>query len=219
MVYSINMEKIPITLKLKRKVQKQIAYAQDVLVEELYKFFPNAIIHGGTAIWRCYNGNRFSEDIDAYLERDEKRANNFFNSLEKKGFIIKKRRIKQNSIYSELVFDNTSIRFEATFQTKKAVLMRYETSEGFYINVYTLSAEELIKEKVETYLKRRKIRDLYDIFFLLSYAERSMVERELKNLIKNFQKPVDEENLVVVVISGAVPNSTQLLEAIQKWAK
>ena len=219
MVYSINMEKIPITLKLKRKVQKQIAYAQDVLVEELYKFFPNAIIHGGTPIWRCYNGNRFSEDIDAYLKREEKRTNDFFNSLEKKGFIIQKRRIKQNSIYSELVFDNTSIRFEATFQTKKAVLMRYETSEGFYINVYTLSAEELIKEKVETYLKRRKIRDLYDIFFLLSYAERSMVERELKNLIKNFQKPVDEENLVVVVISGAVPNSTQLLEAIQKWAK
>jgi len=55
------MEKIPLHLKLKRKSHKDIARLQDIVIDVLYKIFPNAILHGGTAIWRCYNGNRFSE--------------------------------------------------------------------------------------------------------------------------------------------------------------
>jgi len=54
------MVSIPLILKLKKKSEKEIAYAQDIVVGELYKFFPDAVIHGGTAIWRCYQGNRFS---------------------------------------------------------------------------------------------------------------------------------------------------------------
>ncbi len=164
---------IPLNLKLKRKFQRELAYAQDVLVEEIYIFFPKAIIHGGTAIWRCYNGNRFSEDIDVYLEKDKGKIRDFFLSLEKKGFKIIKNRIKENSLYSEVIIGNTSIRFEATFQMKKPVFRLYETSESFFINVYTMSPEELIIEKVGAYMQRRKIRDLYDIFFLLNYAKKT----------------------------------------------
>ncbi|MEK6841422.1 MAG: nucleotidyl transferase AbiEii/AbiGii toxin family protein [Nanoarchaeota archaeon] len=212
--------KIPLNLKLKKKSQKDLAYAQDVLIEELYNFFPNAIIHGGTAIWRCYNGNRFSGDIDVYLTKDDKKINNFFKSLEKKGFRIIKKRIKENSLYSEIRISDTPIRFEATFQTKKPSLKRYETSESFFINVLTLSIEELIIEKVNAYLKRRKIRDLYDIFFLLDNAKKERdVINYLNKLVKNFEEPIDEENLATIIISGAIPDSKQLLEAIKRWAK
>ena len=212
---------IPLNLKIKKKAQKNIAYAQDVLVEELYNFFPNAIIHGGTAIWRCYNGNRFSEDIDVYILRELNKIEDYFLSLKKKGFIIIKKRIKENSIYSELLFNETQVRFEATFQTKKKfVLKRYETSESFFINVYTLTPENLVIEKIDTYLKRRKIRDLYDINFLRSYAQKTdEVNLRLIKLIKNYQKPLDEENLGAIIISGAIPNSNQLIESIERWAK
>ena len=74
---------IPINLKLKRKMHKDIAYAQDLIVEEIYNFFPKAVIHGGTAIWRCYNGNRFSEDIDVYIKKDREKIEEFFKTLEK----------------------------------------------------------------------------------------------------------------------------------------
>ncbi len=212
--------KIPLNLKIKKKAQKDIAYAQDVLVEELYNFFPKAIIHGGTAIWRCYNGNRFSEDVDVYISKDEKIINRFLTSLEKKGFRIIKRRIKENSVYSELIFNETSIRFEATFQSKKPIFKRYETSDSFFINVYTLTPEDLIIEKVDTYLKRKKIRDLYDIFFLLNYVENiSKIKDYLRKLIRNFENPIDETNLSAIIISGFVPNSKQLLQEITKWAK
>lgn len=214
------MVKIPLNLKLKKKTQKEIAYAQDVLVEELYNFFPDAIIHGGTAIWRCYNGNRFSEDIDVYIKKDLEKINEFFESLGKKGFKIIKKRIKENSLYSEIVFNDTNVRFEATFQTKKPIFKRYETSESFFINIYTLTPEDLVIEKVETYLKRRKIRDLYDIFFLLNYAEKNKeIIRHLNKLVKNFVKPEDEENLQAIIISGAIPDSKQILEGIRRWAK
>ncbi len=214
------MVKIPLNLKLKRKIQKEIAYAQDILVEELYNFFPKAIIHGGTALWRCYNGNRFSEDVDVYIKKDKKRINDFFKVLEKRGFKVIKKRIKENSVYSRLVFHDVSVRFEATFQIKKPVFRRYETSESFFINVYTLSPEDLIVEKIDTYLKRKKIRDLYDVFFLLNYAEKKdYIKKHLNKLIRNFEKPTDEKNLKTIIISGAVPSPEQLLNGIGIWAK
>lgn len=212
--------KIPLNLKLRKKIQKEVAYAQDVLVEELYNFFPKAVIHGGTAIWRCYNGNRFSADVDVYIVKDEKRIEDFFKSLLKRGFNIIKKRIKTNSLYSELIFHETSIRFEATFQIKKFIFKRYETSESFFINVYTLTPEDLIMEKVDAYLKRKKIRDLYDIFFLLNYVEKKDdVQKYLKRFIKNFTKPNDESNLGAIIISGATPHSEQLFEEIKRWVK
>src|SRR3989344_537526 len=208
---------IPLNLKLKKRFHKDIAYAQDVLIEEIYNSFPKAIIHGGTAIWRCYNGNRFSEDIDAYILKNTKEIAEFFMNLEKKGFKIIKKRVKENSLYSEVLIGNTAIRFEATFQNKKSQLKRYETSESFFINIFTLSPEELIKEKIGAYLKRRKIRDLYDIFFLLNYVKRDAnIINHLNKLIKDFEKPLDEENLAKIIIFGAIPNSNQLLEAIKK---
>jgi len=212
--------KIPLNLKLKKKIDRDIAYAQDIIVHELYKIFPNAIIHGGTAIWRCYNGNRFSEDVDAYIPRNLGKIEEFFKSLENIGFKIIKKRVKEASLYSEFDFNRTPVKFEATFQNKKPFFKKYETSESFFINVYTLSPENLINEKVETYLKRKKIQDLYDIYFLMSYAEnKKAIENYLKKLIENYEKPIDEKNLSQIIIIGAVPSSDELLMEIRRWVK
>ena len=211
--------KIPLNLKLKKKKEKDIAFAQDIIVEELYNFFPKAIIHGGTAIWRCYNGNRFSEDVDVYINRDVKKIDEFFSFLVRRGFKILKKRIKENSVFSELTFNDIPARFEATFQVKKAIFKKYETSESFFINVYTLSSEDLIIEKVNTYLKRKKIRDLYDIHFLLDFADRKKVDEYINHLIKDYAKPIDEGNLKAIIITGAIPDSKQLIEGIKRWVK
>lgn len=211
---------IPLSLRLRKKAEKDVAYAQDLIVGELYNFFPNAIIHGGTAIWRCYNGNRFSEDVDVYIERDLNKIEEFFRSLENIGFKIIKKRVKDNSIYSDLDLNGIPARFEATFQNKSPFLRRYETCESFFINVNTLSPEDLVIEKVETFLKRLKIRDLYDINFLLNYVEDiTAVSEHLKKLIANYKKPLDEKNLVAIIIIGAVPTSEQIITEIRRWVK
>jgi len=60
--------RIPLGLRIKRKRHREIAFLQDIIVEKLYEIFSKAVIHRETAIWRCYDGNRFSEDIDVYIE-------------------------------------------------------------------------------------------------------------------------------------------------------
>ena len=211
---------IPLNLKLRNKKDREVAFAQDIIVAELYKFFPEAIIHGGTGIWRCYHGNRFSEDVDVYIKRDANQIAEFFKSLENKGFKMIKKRLKENSLYSGLEFKGVETKFEATFQNKKPFFKKYETAESFFINVYTLSPEDLVIEKVETYLSRKKIRDLYDIAFLINYVEKKeLVKSHLKRLIEKFEKPIDEENLANIIISGVIPRYNQLLMEIEKWAK
>ena len=211
---------IPLNLRLKKKSEKNIAYAQDIIVEELYNHFPNAVIHGGTAIWRCQQGNRFSEDVDVYIPKDAKKIEQFLKSLESRGFGILKKRIKENSVYSALALNNTETKFEATFQAKKPILKKYETSESFYINVYTLTPEEIVIEKIETYLKRFKIRDLYDIYFLKSHVrDEDKIIKHIKKLIVNYRKPVDEDNLASIILAGVIPSSDELLKEIKRWVK
>ena len=90
---------IPLILKIKKESHKNIATAQDIIINEMYSIFNNAVIHGGTAIWRCFNGNRFSEDIDIYIPRDTTKLNLLFEKLRKRGFIIEKKKIGNNSLY------------------------------------------------------------------------------------------------------------------------
>lgn len=215
------MNKIPLQVKLKREVHRKIAYAQDIIIEEVYKFFMNAVLHGGTAIWRVYSGKRFSEDLDFYLEKNKEKIDLLFGALEKKGFAILKKKVSENSIYSELVLDRTPVRFEATFQNIKGSLCDYELSDGNILAIYSLTVEEFIKEKTNAYLKRLKIRDLWDIFFLLKDVSNfHEVKDALGKLLKGYKKPIDEKDLQAIILEGIVPSSDEMIEYIKrKWEK
>src|SRR3989344_3308863 len=109
-----------------------------MVVESLYRGFPKSVLHGGTAIWRRYSRSRFSEDIDAYIDKDAGKIEELFGEFEAMGFSVAKKRVKENSLYSKLVFNGTEIRFEAVFKKIKGVVKEYETYEGILINIYTL---------------------------------------------------------------------------------
>lgn len=209
------MTKIPIEKKLKKKIHKKVAAAQDLLIIEMYKNFPGSVIHGGTSIWRCYNGNRFSEDIDVYLPTQLKEKMKFFKDrLEKIGFHTKKFKQTENSIFS---YQGAIIRFEAVFKDIKDFITKsFEMSDGSFIIVNTLSPEKIIKEKISAYNERRKIRDLYDIFFLLNFVENKK-SVNLKDLI--FREPIDKKDLEVLIISGVAPGVDYMVRSIRKWAE
>ncbi len=212
------MDKIPLQTRLKREIHRKIASAQDLIVEEVYDVFDKAVFHGGTAIWRCYDGKRFSEDLDFYLPKDSHKLTQLFEKLQKSGFEIKKKKISENSVYSELEINRTSVRLEATFQKKPAIICDYEMSDGNFISVYSLTAEDFLIEKMNTYLKRFKVRDLWDVFFLLKTIPNPQNIREIETLIKRYQKPVDEEDLKAILLEGIVPSSEEMLEYIRrKW--
>lgn len=211
---------IPLILRLKKEIHKKIATAQDLIIQEMLDIFDKAVLHGGTAIWRCYKGNRFSEDIDVYMPKDINKINMFFKNLENKGFIIKKKRIKENSLFSDMQFNRVSVKFEAIFKEVKGVLKDYETIEGNYIVIYSLTPEEIIKEKVDAYVKRSKIRDIYDVFFLLKYVEdKDKIKQQIQKLLKRFKSPIDEKELKILVTEGIAPDYKEILEYIKRWEK
>ena len=211
---------IPLIARLKKQRHRDIALAHDIVIEVLFNVFDNAVLHGGTAIWRCYHGNRFSEDIDVYIPRDIRKLGLFFDSLEKKGFTIEKKKISENSLFSNLSLNRTIVRFEAIFKKSEGILNEYETAEGNLISVYTLSPEELINEKVNTYLKRLKIRDLYDIFFLLREVNnKAEIASKLKALIANFKPPIDKNELNILILEGLVPDTEKMLDYINSYLK
>jgi predicted nucleotidyltransferase component of viral defense system len=217
------MAVLPLHHKLKKKVHRTIALAQDILIIKMYEKFPNAVIHGGTAIWRCYGSNRFSEDVDVYLQprdKNRKKLEDFFDNLRSLGFLIKKFKLTNNTLFSKLSYENVEIRFEAAFKDIKSIVKSFELTDGTFMNVLTLSAEDLILEKILAYKKRKKIRDIYDINFLLKFvSNRKKIEKDLKEFLKTFEKPVDEKELSALIISGVAPSTKTILEGIAAWVR
>jgi hypothetical protein len=73
---------------------------------------------------------------------------------------------------------------------------------------------------VEAYLGRKKIRDLYDIFFLLRYVkEIEEVKPKLKKLLQHFEDPTDEKDLKTLILVGIIPTKNDILEYINQWLK
>jgi len=215
----VNSLMVELLRKIKRKHQKEIAFAQDIIVELIYNFFPNAILHGGTLIWRCFNGNRFSEDLDFYLtEKNEEKIKEFFKALEKRGFVIKKFRIKQRSVFSKLVYQRIEVRIEIVFKKVKAILLDYECIDGRIIPIKGLAAEDLLEEKIEAFLDRKKMRDLYDIYFLLKFVKKNKeIEQKIDKIIKNFKKPEDEQEIKKLILFGYCPSSKEIIEYLKRW--
>lgn len=203
--------------KLKKAAHRDIAKGQDLIVQALYEIEGAAVIHGGTSIWRCYGGNRFSEDVDVYLPNKET-VHAIFDHFLKKGFRIEKKKIGDNSIYSTLQLQRVTVRFEAIFKKITGSLRDYETVEGTFIPVYTLLPEHLLGEKIAAYQGRRKIRDLYDIFFLLKHVrEPEKVKPLLQQLLQKFPMPADEPELKILILEGLVPTWQSMKDYIQRW--
>lgn len=53
---------IPLEKRLKKRLHVDVGRLQDEAMEVLYSVDNTLVLHGGTAIWRCFSGNRFSED-------------------------------------------------------------------------------------------------------------------------------------------------------------
>jgi predicted nucleotidyltransferase component of viral defense system len=207
---------IPLANRIKKEAHRNIASAQDLIIKSLYAVFNDAVLHGGTAIWRCYGGKRFSEDIDVYIPKDKEKIDALFLEFGKEGFAIEKKKISENSIYSNLRFNRVEVRFEAIFKEREGTIKDYENVDGTFVSVYTLKEDEFIEEKVNAYLGRRKIRDLYDVFFLIKYVQdKEKIKEKINRLIKEYLEPFDEKDLKVLVLEGLVPTSQKMLEYIK----
>jgi predicted nucleotidyltransferase component of viral defense system len=216
------VQSLPLAGRLKKRSHREVAFAQDVLVAAAYDAFPDFALHGGTAIWRCYGGTRFSEDVDAYVTRYHKKtADSFLQGLASKGVRKLKFKSTRSTLFGKFELGGAVVSLEGALRSPPSrVVLPYETVSGGRMFVATLPAAELLKEKTSAYLARRKVRDLYDVFFLLSKVEDAReVANSLSKLVRSHTPPVDEVQLKSVVLEGVVPSATEMFEGISAWAR
>lgn len=211
---------IPISNLLKRKGELETAQLEDEVVGLLANITDKMALRGGTAVWRCYKGKRFSTDIDVYIWA-ESFKDKFISSAKRIGIDVTKFREK-GVTFIHVRKNNTEIKIEPRNAEKSSLLLPYERVDGSMINILVLSPEDLILEKIGAYNDRRAYKDLYDITILLnSVKDPSRIKKALSEFSKNI--PTPDENTQshsefrAVVYAGAVPTYPKMAEFIKRW--
>lgn len=159
-------------------------YLQLLFLNKLYKHKESSRIYfkGGTAIHFLFKAPRFSEDLDFTVMLAEKDFNPFINTifaeLEKEEEVSFKERktitgkrfllTASSVILPYATFINLDFSFrEKVWQPEKSTLdSPYPII--FTSFIYHLSAQEICAEKIRALLTRRKGRDFFDLWFLIS---------------------------------------------------
>lgn len=208
---------LPLAHQLKKQAYRQVAALQDELVQLAYELENDLVLHGGTAIWRCYGGNRFSEDLDFYGN-----ANTLEEKLEehaeKRGLKINKLKKTENLLFCKITDGQCEVRLEVNRSVKKTpTAAPFLKLDGSFLTVLTLTPEELILEKTRAYTNRRLIRDAYDLFHLSSrVTDENAVKKAMQSFLAQPPIPIDEKNLKTIIYSGAVPTFDQIIQALKR---
>ncbi len=211
--------KLPLEKRIKRRRQLEMARMQDVLVDFVVSLPEPAVFHGGTAIWRIYGGRRFSEDLDFYYVWEN--AAQIKESLESfiKPFDMELKKFKStgSTIFSDITRNRVHVKLEFSNQKKEGIIGNYERVDGTFVSVYVLPPEEIFKEKVNAFLSRWLVRDLYDLITLYPLCDKRSIRDSVIKLKDSIRKPRDMEILRTIVIDGVVPSYEQMRRTVMRW--
>lgn len=218
------------------KSQLEKAKMEDILVEVLYRKYKGLVFHGGTAIWRCYSGNRFSRDIHFYYGVESNEAKTlFFNSSKKYlkdlGYSLKESGYANLTNTMHILLEtNVKMKIEVNFDQKTGVPAEFRKVDDTKIVVLALTPSQLLLEKIEAYEdKTRSVReysqpevqDLYDIYHLTSLiSSKDKVDlKRMKNLIKFIENnpPPNIKSLDHLILNGIPPTFEMMMLHLIRW--
>jgi hypothetical protein len=129
---------------------------------------------GGTMLRLCHNLNRYSTDLDFWLN-NKKDSKQFFSSLKnllESNYTVTDAENKKNTLLFEIKTPSLKrclkieIRKEQTdFEWERKIAFSSFTNKQVLVKALTLS--QMMKNKVKALLSRKAIRDCFDIEFLL----------------------------------------------------
>jgi predicted nucleotidyltransferase component of viral defense system len=197
----------------------KVARLQDLVIRLIYDYAqPDAVLYGGTAIWRCYNGSRFSEDIDIYVKASFSKR--LAPILQKNGLAIVWKD-KELPLHVRISDGETEVLLEASANRCASSITQYVRVDGSSMTINTLQPSELFIRKMEAYEGRRYIRDLYDLFHLTNYVSRDdyYVSSRLRPFLSKIRSPVDERILRSLIYKGPADLTfKKMVEYLRRWA-
>ena len=189
-------------------------YFQNILLFTIYQNFGNEIVFkGGTALSKCYGLNRFSEDLD-FTCKNEFSFKNISDSLKrfKLDFEVEEETLEKSKNFSIKIKGplyngnkNSICKIILDCSFKEEVICKplikhigrfLEEIPSF--DVYVMSQEEILAEKIRTILTRNKARDICDTYFLIN--SQIKINKELVNQKLDFyNKKFNEKEFVHAV--------------------
>ncbi|OGS24059.1 MAG: hypothetical protein A2297_05980 [Elusimicrobia bacterium RIFOXYB2_FULL_48_7] len=163
------------------------------------KLLDNLLFIGGTMLRLCYGLERFSVDLDFWLLR-ETNAKQLLAGLKTclgKSYAVKDSADKFYTILLEIKSKGYPRSLKLEIRKKQAPVeprqsIAYSKYSNLQVLVNTLSLEDAMKSKIETFLKRGEIRDAFDIEFLcrkgVKISETEETRGELLKRIGAFSK-------------------------------
>lgn len=142
----------------------------------------SVIFKGGTAIHLIFGAPRFSEDLDFAVTSDssifEKDMSDLFASLSKledinfkpRQTIAGKRYLLSATLPGSRTqsFINLDFSFREPVVEPEMAVLETEYPVIFTSQLYHMSKNEIVAEKIRAIMNRRKGRDVYDLWYLLS---------------------------------------------------
>lgn len=175
------------------------------------------VFKGGTALYKFYNLNRFSEDLDftinarridihkitdMALRRLSALGLEGKSQIEAYGNEVNARLLFRGPLYDgskesmAFVAINCSLREKPLIVKKELFVPSYKEIPSF--DAYVMGAEEILAEKVRAIFTRNKARDVYDLWFLLKRGvvpDIKMIYRKLKVCKLSFSRKIFSEKL------------------------
>ena len=196
-----------------------VARMQDRLIRLIYDYVqPDAVLYGGTAVWRCYGSGRFSEDIDLYVNAKFEKA--LMKIIEKNGMSVIWSD-KELPLHMRISDGKTDVLLEAGIMKPESAIAQYIKIDGTSMTITTLHPAELFIRKMEAYKGRRYIRDIYDLFYLTNYVDGNdyYVRSRLRQFLNEIKRPVDEKVLKNLIYKGRRDlGFDDMVEYITRWA-
>ncbi len=164
--------------------QAEKDYYQSIILFSLYGKFSNELVFkGGTALFKCYGLNRFSEDLDFTISEEKDVMGVITKALDDFGIKYQYKTIIDSATSKKYKIRIEGPLYKGTERTlcfvtvdvslrEKILLEPNVITTGFYMDViptfdvYVMKEEEIFAEKIRAIMTRESARDLYDLAFL-----------------------------------------------------
>lgn len=219
-------------MEITNETQMKRAVLEDEALDLIVKNYGTFVMHGGTAVWRCYGGNRFSRDLDFYSNLHASEESVFQKDIHKlligNGYSIREEKYNNATQTLHVIFrgNDTTGKFDITFKSAKGRAVEYLRVDGSKKIILALGPEELLVEKIDTYLNKydrgtEEIHDLYDIMVLKDKVGKP--SKDMRKKIEGFiteirnRPPKNENDLRQLILSGVVPNFKDIISILERW--
>lgn len=223
----------------------ELDYFQDIALLNIYREFGRKLaFKGGTCLYKVFQLNRFSEDLD-FTARKGFKAKDFFQRLPYFYELLDiKSRVNaeefRNSV--SVLLDIQGFFFDGTPETRTRLALNISIREGTRLPVqripykslyheirtfdlFVMDEKEILAEKVRAIYEREKPRDVYDIWYLLTKRgvpfDEKLANRKLsekfkpdKFFIKIEEKKTSWERDLGALIAGELPDFKHIKKEI-----